>query len=147
MRQCIFKMDWRKFQCWRRAALVEATPRYEIVSKHDPTNLEQGDAAVVDALRDAGADLSQPREVLHYFYFSNEVDAEAVTTELRRDGFIVRDPVSIDDGTNSPNPWSVRATINAIVSIRSAQESSSRFRALASRHHGEYDGWEAAAKP
>ena len=139
-------MDWQKLQFWRTPA-PKATPRFEIVSEHDPTNSEQGDTAVVDALCKAGADLSQAREVAHYFYFSNELDAEAVAGELQREGLSVRDPIRIDDGTNSPNPWSVRAMINAVVSVRSAQESTSRFRALAFRHHGEYDGWEAAAKP
>ena len=140
-------MDWRKLQFWRTPTPVAGTPRCEVISEHEPTNPEQGDEAVVDALRKAGADLSQARDVLHYFYFPNEANAEDVAAEFRRDGFSVRDPLPIDDGTNSPNPWSVRATVNAIVSAAAAQESTCRFRTLAFRYNGEYDGWEAAAKP
>jgi hypothetical protein len=141
------KMDWRKLRFWRTPTGMAATPGCEIVSEHDSTNPEQGDAAVVAALRKAGADISQPREVLHFFYFPNKAHAEEAAAELRREGMNVRDPISIETGTDTPNPWSVRATINAVVSLAGARECSSRFRALASQHNGEYDGWEAAARP
>jgi len=108
------------------------------------TSPAEEDASVIDALRVAGADLLQPREVLHYFFVRNKEQAEHLAAELRRDGFRVENPVD----AHSVLPWvGVFAEIIAVVNLESAEKTTSRFRALASRFGGKYDGWEAAETP
>jgi hypothetical protein len=138
-------MDWRNFLFWQKPTQPTGMLNYEILASG--TDIFEEEQLVVDELRKAGADLSQPREVLHYFYFPSEPNAEIVAAELRLDGFRVEDPLQIAPVEETPNPWRVRAVMNVVVAVESAQALTNRFRALASSYGGEYDGWEAAAKP
>jgi hypothetical protein len=135
-------MNWRELLFWKKPAHSNPAPRLEI---GETTPLD-GDQSVVDGLREAGSDLSKPREVLHYFYFPDQEKAKSAAAELRQEGSSVDEPIRTT-ADRSANRWRVLAEINAVVSISSAQETSNRFRALTSRHGGEYDGWAAAATP
>jgi regulator of RNase E activity RraB len=140
-------MDWQKLQFWRKPS--EAPPKldYEVIAEYEAADTGEGDRLVVEALVNAGADLSQSREVLHYFYFSDKKTASSVVTELRQEGFEVEAPLQIAPVEEARNPWRVLATVETVVNLGMAQASTRRFRSLAAQHGGEYDGWEAAAKP
>lgn len=106
---------------------------------------EQGDALIVDQLRNLGANLSLPREVLHYLYLPSESAAAAAADALRTAGYTTQ--VRPAAGPPGPNPFLVLATAEQVVSIESAQDARETFTALAETHGGEYDGWEAAGTP
>jgi hypothetical protein len=57
----------------------------------------------------------------------------------------VEDPLAPDGKVS--DQWFVLATVETIVNLGTAQESTKRFRALAAQYGGEYDGREAAATP
>lgn len=108
-------------------------------------SVEEGDRMIVDQLRDLGANLSLPREVLHYVYVPTESAAAAASAELRKAGFTTQ--VRPAAGPPGPNPWLVVATVEEIVSVESARIARETLTALATTHGGEYDGWEAGASP
>jgi regulator of ribonuclease activity B len=100
-----------------------------------------GDRLVLDQLRRAGADLSQPREVLHYAYASTRDGADALAAAVRGDGYDVE---VRDSATGGPRPWLVLATAQRVVDEQTAEAATRRFTELAGEHGAEYDGWEAS---
>lgn len=134
-------MDWKKFFFWRKSS------EYEVLDRFDSRNPQDGDAIVVKKLREEGADLSQKREVLHYLYLPSVDAASRAAQELRSEGYSVEQRPSADADKNPPNPWLVLAKIVAVVNDTVVEETTLRFTELATRHGGEYDGWEAAIKP
>jgi hypothetical protein len=104
-----------------------------------------GDQLIVHQLRLLGADLSRPREVLHFVYFPTKEDAEDAAAELRGEGYAVEVQPSADADTNPPNPWLALARKDTVVDEGAVIDMRPRFEALAAARSGEYDGWEAAA--
>jgi hypothetical protein len=123
-----------------REAESDASPT---VSHYDTP--DEGDRLIIEQLRGMGADLSKPREVLHYLYVPTRVAAEAARDALAPEGYAVE--VRPAAGPPGPNPWLCLATIEQVVSVDSARTSREAFTALATTHDGEYDGWEAAGTP
>jgi hypothetical protein len=107
--------------------------------------VDEGDRLIVQQLRSIGADLSKPREVLHYLYLPTQEAADAARQELEPRGYSV--DVRPAAGPPGPNPFLCLATIDEVVSVESARASREAFTAIASAHDGEYDGWEAAGTP
>jgi Regulator of ribonuclease activity B len=104
-----------------------------------------GDQLIVQQLRLLGADLSKPREVLHFLYLPTEEDAESAASELRTDGYTVEVQLAADADTSPPNPWLALARKETVVDEATVTLMRPRFEALATERSGEYDGWEAAA--
>lgn len=104
-----------------------------------------GDQLIVQQLRLLGADLSRPREVLHFVYFPTKEDADSAAKELRGEGYEVEVQPSADADTQPPNPWLALARKDAVVDEGTVSVMRPRFEALAAARSGEYDGWEAAA--
>lgn len=104
--------------------------------------LRYKDLAVLGALRDAGADLTQPRHVVFYLYFSDASDAERAGEVARGQGYTpdVRTPLP-----EYPGQWALvcdrHDTVTSPDFIRGADDF---FQALADTHGGDYDGWEAS---
>jgi len=100
------------------------------------------DREVIRALAAAGADLSQPRDVLHFLYVPNEKIATFLGPRIEQIGFTVE---------TSPEPEGTRwlILISGIAMVTEEQIASFRqtFEGLAQKAGGEYDGWEAAATP
>jgi len=105
---------------------------------------EEGDQLVLEQLRSAGADLTKPREVLHYLHARTREDAERAAPQVRAAGYEVelREPDPEDLATS--HPWIVIATTHAVVSSDSVAETRAFFERVAGEVDGEYDGWEAA---
>jgi regulator of ribonuclease activity B len=106
---------------------------------------EGDDKRVLKQLRKARANLSRPREVVHFLYFPTQVAAERASHELRGEGYMIDVRPAANAAENPPNPWLMEARIFAVVDESTVQPMRSRFEAIAAAGGGEYDGWEAAA--
>ena len=103
------------------------------------------DQAVLKQLRKIGANLSKPREVIHFLYFPTQVAAEQASTQLRGEGYAIDVRPAANADQNPPNPWLMEARIRAVVDETTVAPMRVRFEQLAEAGSGEYDGWEAAA--
>jgi hypothetical protein len=103
------------------------------------------DRRVLRELRRARADLSRPREVVHFLYFPTQVAAEKAATQLRGEGFAIDVRPSAKAG-ETPNPWVMEARIHTVIDESTVGPMRERFEALAADGGGEYDGWEAAVR-
>jgi hypothetical protein len=130
-------MNWDNLLFWRK-------PKLNVVATFDSDQTYEGDQLVLRQLQKLGADLTQPREVRHYFYFPTELARQPVTKYLRDEGYTVNERES---PVPSPNPWLALATIRAVVDGESVLSMRRAFEELARLHQGEYDGWEAAPTP
>jgi hypothetical protein len=113
-----------------------------LFKRRERTSIAELDGRTLDALRRAGADLSQPRHVLHFLYFPNREDAVAAADVLRAEGWTV-----VVDAAAVGSNWLARAEGTRVVSAESCARDRERFTALTSASGGEYDGWEASASP
>lgn len=104
--------------------------------------LKDTDRAVLDQLTRAGADLTEPRHVLHYLYVSSEEVAYAAAAEARDAAYDVevRDPLP-----EYPDQWLVLCQAHDVVtSAEVVRGATDFFERMAATHSGEYDGWEAS---
>jgi hypothetical protein len=111
--------------------------------KGKPKTPQEADALALRHLAGRGADLAQPRHVIHFLYFAEEADARAAADLAREAGWsaAVQPP-----GERIPD-WTVRADGTRVVSSATVEAFRAWFEHVAAEHHGEYDGWEASAKP
>jgi hypothetical protein len=99
------------------------------------------DLQVLGLMMEDGADLDQPRHVLHYSYFPSREAAGAARDEMVLAGWsaTVEEPLP-----GFPGQWSARAERpDAVLTPDFVRDSTDFFEGLAARHAGEYDGWEA----
>ena len=106
---------------------------------------EKGDKQVLRQLRRLGANLSRPREVVHFVYFPTQVAAEQASHHLRGEGYTIDVRPAANAADNPPNPWVLEARNYAVVDESNVQAMREKFEVLAEEGGGEYDGWEAAA--
>ncbi len=104
------------------------------------------DLMVMHHLTKAGADLEQPRHVIFYLYVPNLDAAQSIAKEANAAGYGLRPEVG-KPSPEYPDSWPVTCEANAVISPDFVRETGNLFDDLAARHHGEYDGWEAAATP
>jgi regulator of RNase E activity RraB len=101
----------------------------------------EGDASVVEAMREAGIDLSRPALVEHFVYFSSEVAARNAAGAVRARGYDVEvreAPESVE------NPWLLFATHQVMLDANRARASRAELEAVAAEYGGDYDGWGSA---
>jgi hypothetical protein len=106
------------------------------------TDPSAADRDVIEQLRANGADLSQPRHVIVYLYFTTKSDADGAAADLASAG--LSGSLASNEAQDS---WLVKVEFHAVVSEEAVGELSGRMNAIAQRHHGVYDGWEASANP
>ena len=100
------------------------------------------DAAVIEQLRQAGADLSQPREVRYYLYLPGQADANRVATMVAGGARQVDvQPAAVG------SDWLVLVTETTVVDLELLAARREEWRRALEPLGGEYDGWEAAASP
>jgi hypothetical protein len=99
------------------------------------------DLLLVRRLRAVGADLTQPRRIVHFLYFQNETGARAAAAEMEEGGYDVTVAPPAGDVAN----WSVTAEGARVVDEATIVAFRAWFERVAGRHAGEYDGWEAPA--
>jgi len=117
----------------------------EFEEREEPKASKDPDQAVLKELRKIGANLSKPREVIHFLYFPTQVAAEKASTQLRGEGYAIDVRPAANADENPPNPWLMEARVYAVVDETTVAPMRARFESLAEAGSGEYDGWEAAA--
>ena len=134
-------MGWRDlFKPKRRAEYPEFDE--QPVSGRAP---QKGDRQVLTQLRRLGANLSRPREIVHFLYFPTQVAAEQASHELRGEGYMIDVRPAANAGDKPANPWLMEARNYAVVDESNVQAMRQKFEDIAEAGRGEYDGWEAAA--
>ena len=104
--------------------------------------LKYKDLLVLEQLVKAGADVTEPRHVLHYLYLPDQGSADRAAGEAAARGFevTVREPLP-----QYPDQWTlVCERHDVVVDPETVRDSTDYFEALAQSHGGEYDGWEAS---
>jgi len=107
----------------------------------------EADRFIVQQLRAQGADMDRRREVNHYLYLPSAEASRAAAEALRQQGYSVQEQPAANADQKPPNPFLVLATSETVLNPFAVQQFRELFERLASTHAGEYDGWEAAAKP
>jgi len=101
------------------------------------------DRLVVRQLLGRGADLTQPRHVIHFIYFAEESDARAAADAIDSAGY----ETTVDAPGDEIAEWTVRAEAYRVVGLATVDGFRAWFEQMSAEYNGEYDGWEAAAKP
>ena len=123
---------------WRKRQTAE-----ELIAESraaQPADPRAADQATVDHLRAAGGDLDKVTHVIHYVYLPDEPAARACQAELEVSGFGVR---TFPPDRDVP-AWSLHVDHEMVVSVDSITEAREKLAGAATRHGGDYDGWEAA---
>ena len=108
-----------------------------------PKTPEEADRLALRQLAMRGADLSKPRHVMHFLLFADEADARAAEEEIGEGSW----STLIEPPTEAVAEWSLRVDGERIVGAETIAAFRAQLEQVARRHDGEYDGWEAAAKP
>ena len=108
-----------------------------------PKDPRAADALALRHLHGRGADLALARHVVHFLYFDAEGDARAASEAAESAGW----STELDAPGEVVTVWTVRAEGNRVLNTGTVESFRSAFEHLAEEHGGEYDGWEASAKP
>jgi hypothetical protein len=103
------------------------------------------DLQVLGQLMQQGADLTKPRHALYYLYFTSRSSAEAGAEEGQAAGYTceVRDPLP-----ENPGQWLLLCErSDAVLDPGGVIAADNLFQDIADRLGGDFDGWEAAARP
>ena len=114
-----------------------------IRNKGAPATPQETDQLVLRQLTGRGADLTKPRHVIHYLYFADEIDARGAAEVI--------DQSEWETTVNPPHEtiaeWSLRAEGYRVIGAATVEAFRAWFEQIALDNRGEYDGWEASAKP
>jgi hypothetical protein len=134
-------MGWRELFSWNKpqAAPAPASPQ--------AGDKDLGDRLVLDELAKAGANLELPREIVHYLYLTSRADATVAAENLQLVGYSTAIGMDNSPDNPAPYPFLVRATARAVANRETIREARRIFEELAGKLDGDYDGWEAAARP
>ena len=114
----------------------------DLESRSPQVGLKYKDLLVLEQLVKAGADVTQPRHVLHYLYFPDEDRAGLAAQEAASGGFevSVREPLP-----QYPEQWTlVCERHDVVLQPETVRDTTDYFETLAESHGGDYDGWEAS---
>ena len=108
-----------------------------------PKTPQDADRLALRQLSGRGADLAKPRHVIHYLYFPTEDAAGAAAAVVTEASWTA----NIEPPTDASDQWCVKADGHRTIGPETVGAFRSWFEHVAATHEGEYDGWEAAAKP
>lgn len=111
--------------------------------KWRPKSPTEADALALRHLQGRGADLTLARHVVHFLYFAEKASAQAAAEVVEQAGW----QAEVEAPTEHVSVWTVRADGTRVVSSTTIESFRAWFEQVAADHGGEYDGWEAAAKP
>jgi hypothetical protein len=106
----------------------------------DPAELDKLSLRHLEKL---GADLALARHVIHFIYFDHEEDARRAADEVPAAGW----DATVESPNDTTVQWVVRAEATRVVDATTVPSYRAWFEQVATNCNGEYDGWEAAAKP
>ena len=106
------------------------------------------DRDVLQHLVGYGSDLSRPHHTIHFLYFKSKAAAETAADELRAAGYenvrVDRAPtLSLWARLFAYKQFSCIAETHVVPSEAAVFATTDRMNALAAKHGGNYDGWEA----
>ncbi|MGH3137686.1 MAG: ribonuclease E inhibitor RraB [Gaiellaceae bacterium] len=108
-----------------------------------PSTPQETDQLVLRQLTARGADLTKPRHVIHYLYFTEETDARTAAEVIER--------AEWETTLNPPDEkiveWSLRSEGYRVIGPATVGAFRAWFEQIAAEYEAEYDGWEASAKP
>lgn len=107
----------------------------------DEALAEDGNAAVLAQLEDAGSDLSKPHALEFTLYFPSRDAAMAALPELQAQGY------SSGLYDKEDEQWRVVAVREAVPTPDAIAGFEAQVQAVASAHGGEYDGWGSEIVP
>ena len=107
-----------------------------------PKTPADADRLALRQLAGRGADLAKPRHVIHFLYFATEANARAAA-EAIADTWTTK----VEAPTDEIAHWCVRADGTRTLGPDTVAAFRTWFEGIAEEHGGEYDGWEAAARP
>jgi Regulator of ribonuclease activity B len=108
-----------------------------------PSTPQQTDQLVLRQLTGRGADLTLPRHVIHYLYFAGEPQAREAAETIGQAEW----EATVSPPDEKIAEWCVRAEGYRVVGSMTVEAFRAWFEQIATELHGEYDGWEASAKP
>ena len=114
----------------------------DLESRSEQLGLKYKDLLVLEQLVKAGADLTQPRHVLHFLYLPDRDRAGLAAEDATARGFevSVREPLP-----GYAEQWTVVCERHDVVlDPEHVRDTTDYFEALAATHGGDYDGWEAS---
>lgn len=114
---------------------------------HSEGDHATADLQVLARLRELGADLTQPRHTLFYFYFDSEDAAKACGERLKTGVLANERDVVVRVKESDGGEWVCIAEAQMIVNEEIFAKLTPLLGALGRELGGEYDGWEAASKP
>ena len=106
------------------------------------TGLKYKDLLVLEQLVKAGADVNAPRHVIYYLYFAGQEHAEAAATEAEAAEFST--DVRAPQPDITPDWALVCERHDYVLTLDAVRDNTDLFEAIAARHGGDYDGWEAS---
>ena len=108
-----------------------------------PKTPQDADALALKHLEKRGADLALPRHVVHFLLFPSEDSARAAAAQSETGSWAAH----VEPAPPPAEQWIVRVDGHRIVGRETVAAFRGQFEEIAASHGGEYDGWEAAAKP
>ena len=108
-----------------------------------PKTPQEADSLALRQLAGRGADLAKPRHVIHFLYFAEETEARSAADAIAEASW----KTTVEAPTETIDQWCVQADGQRTVTPETIAAIRSWFENVAAEHDGEYDGWEAAAKP
>jgi hypothetical protein len=111
--------------------------------KGAPATPQEADQLVLRQLAGRGADLTKPRHVIHHLYFADEINARGAAEVIDQTDW----DATVKPPDETIEEWSLRAEGYRVIGSATVEAFRMWFEQIALDHHGEYDGWEASAKP
>jgi hypothetical protein len=108
-----------------------------------PATAGEADQITVQKLAGMGADLSRPRQIVHFLELSSRASVEDAQAALERAGY----EVTVEEPDEETTHYLVRAEAVRVVSSTTVEAFRTWFERLAAELGAEYEGWEAARTP
>lgn len=107
-----------------------------------PSGVTKLDIMVLDQLKKAGSDLTQPHEVDNFLYFADEASAQEAANRLASASKTVATSPPVEG-----KEWLTKAIVVVVPTAANIAEMRARMEAIAHALRGDYDGWGAPIVP
>lgn len=110
-----------------------------------PINFQQiTNRQVIDSLEKNGDDLTKPRAVFHWIYFTNENDQNIFIKKIEHLSFKIEN--RIFDKDDKDRPYGVEISRVDKVDAQSVHDYTGELFKFAQKSNGDYDGWETSVE-
>jgi hypothetical protein len=114
-----------------------------IRNKGAPATPQEADQLVLRQLTGQGADLAKPRHDTPSHDYAHDTSARDAAARIGRS----ERETAIGAPDERIAEWSVRAASYRVIGTETVDAFRAWFEEIAAEFHGEYDGWEASARP